>query len=106
MLDGATSVYVYTREVGLEGAANSCDLQSRMFTTRMAEDPATGSATGALTALLADLRGEEVQLRVRQGEDMVRPCLLSTRTVRDDVGIWVRIGGRCAAMFEGTFNLS
>ena len=42
----------------------------------MAEDPATGSATAALTALLAELRGEDVRLRVLQGEDMGRPSTL------------------------------
>ena len=104
-LDGAKSVYVYTRDVGDGAARAGCDLQSRMFTGRMVEDPATGSATAALTALLAALRGEDVRLRVRQGEDMGRPCTLLTRSLIGEAGITAQVGGRCAAMFEGTFNL-
>jgi trans-2,3-dihydro-3-hydroxyanthranilate isomerase len=76
-----------------------------MFTRRMAEDPATGSATAALTALLAELRGEDVRLRVLQGEDMGRPSTLLTRAVRDGATVWAYVGGRCAAMFKGTFDL-
>jgi trans-2,3-dihydro-3-hydroxyanthranilate isomerase len=105
-LDGATSIYVYTRESELDGKAEAFDLQSRMFTRRMAEDPATGSATAALTALLAELRGMDVRLRVLQGEDMGRPSTLLTRAVRDGQTTRAHVGGRCAAMFEGAFNLS
>jgi trans-2,3-dihydro-3-hydroxyanthranilate isomerase len=103
-LDGAKSVYLYTRDSGSEAAI--CDLHSRMFTSRMVEDPATGSATAALTALLADLRGENVRLDVRQGEDMGRPCTLLTRTVGSGSSTKTYVGGRCALMFEGSFNLS
>jgi trans-2,3-dihydro-3-hydroxyanthranilate isomerase len=42
-LDGATSIYIYTRESKLDGKAEPFDLQSRMFTRRMAEDPATAA---------------------------------------------------------------
>jgi hypothetical protein len=34
-LDGATSIYVYTRDSALAGKAEAFDLQSRMFTRRM-----------------------------------------------------------------------
>jgi trans-2,3-dihydro-3-hydroxyanthranilate isomerase len=105
-LDGATSIYVYTRDSALDGKAEPFDLQSRMFTRRMAEDPATGSATAALTALLAELRGVDVRLRVLQGEDMGRPSTLLTRAVHDGQTTRAYVGGRCAAMFEGAFNLS
>jgi DNA-binding MarR family transcriptional regulator len=50
-LDGAVSVYAYYVETDPEA---QCDLQARMFTPRMTEDPATGSATAAVTALLAN----------------------------------------------------
>jgi trans-2,3-dihydro-3-hydroxyanthranilate isomerase len=105
-LDGATSIYVYTRESKLDGKVEAFDLQSRMFTRRMAEDPATGSATAALTALLAELRGVDVRLRVLQGEDMGRPSTLLTRAVHDGQTTRAYVSGRCAAMFEGAFNLS
>ena len=104
-LDGARSVYAYTRDAGEDGAQHGCDLHSRMFTWRMVEDPATGSATAAVTALLAELRGVEVRLRVRQGEDMGRPSTLLTRSVAEDGAIRARVGGRCAAMFSGVFDL-
>jgi predicted PhzF superfamily epimerase YddE/YHI9 len=48
----------------------------------LTEDPATGSATVAAAALLADLSGErdgELKLRIGQGVDMGRPSLLLTR---------------------------
>ncbi|MCW6512904.1 PhzF family phenazine biosynthesis protein [Lichenifustis flavocetrariae] len=67
---------------------------------------ATGSATAALTALLAELRGMDVRLRVLQGEDMGRPSTLLTRAVRDGQTTRAYVGGRCATMFEGTFELS
>lgn len=75
-LDGAVSIYTYTRDVFEDGAAD-CDLQARMFTPRMTEDPATGSATAATVALLATLHDVQLlSLRVRQGVDMGRPSLL------------------------------
>ena len=104
-LDGARSVYAYTRDSGVEGPEYGCDLHSRMFTWRMVEDPATGSATAALTALLAEVQGTEVRLCVRQGEDMGRPSMLLTRSVSEDGAIRARVGGRCAAMFRGVFDL-
>lgn len=104
-LGGARSVYAYTRDAGKDGPEHGCDLQSRMFTWRMVEDPATGSATAAVTALLAELHGAEVRFCVRQGEDMGRPSTLLTCSVAEDGAIRARAGGRCAAMFSGVFNL-
>jgi predicted PhzF superfamily epimerase YddE/YHI9 len=49
-LDGAVSLYAYTLDTN---ADEPHDVQARMFTPRMTEDPATGSATAAATALLA-----------------------------------------------------
>ena len=105
-LDGARSVYAYARASDAGEAVADVDLHSRMFTGRMVEDPATGSATAALAALLADARGATVQLRVRQGEDMGRPSTLVTRTIRDGAHVRAHVGGRCAAMFAGTFDLA
>ena len=47
-LDGAVSLYAYTLDTN---ADEPHDVQARMFTPRMTEDPATGSATAATTAL-------------------------------------------------------
>lgn len=103
-LAGARSVYAYTRDVGPEAATR--DIEARMFTSRMVEDPATGSATAAMTALLAELGGaSEIRLRVSQGVDMGRPSLLSARARRRDGRTTAFVGGRCVAVFEGGFVL-
>jgi trans-2,3-dihydro-3-hydroxyanthranilate isomerase len=89
------------------------DLQARMFfpgSGGLAEDPATGSATVAAAALLADLSSErdgELKLRIGQGVDMGRPSLLLTR-VRKENGVVVsaHVGGGCVQMMEGTFRLA
>ncbi len=104
-LDGARSVYAYTRDAGQDAAHDRADLHSRMFTWRMVEDPATGSATAAVAALLADVHGADMRLRVRQGEDMGRPSTLLTRSVSRGGSIMARVGGRCAPMFSGVFDL-
>jgi trans-2,3-dihydro-3-hydroxyanthranilate isomerase len=76
----------------------------------LTEDPATGSATVAAAALLADLSSErdgEFKLRIGQGVDMGRPSLLLTR-VRKQNGVVVsaHVGGGCVQMMEGTFRLA
>jgi trans-2,3-dihydro-3-hydroxyanthranilate isomerase len=109
--DGAFAVYFYTRDV--PEADMPCDLQARMFfpgSSSLIEDPATGSATVAAAALLADLSGEpdgEFSLCFGQGVDMGRPSLLLTR-VRKANGAVVsaHIGGSCVQMMEGTFRLA
>jgi trans-2,3-dihydro-3-hydroxyanthranilate isomerase len=104
-LDGARAVYAYVRDTGKEEANHGYDLHARMFTWRLVEDPATGSATAAVTALLAELQGTEVRLLVRQGEDMGRPSTLLTRSVFENEAVRAYVGGRCAAMFSGVFDL-
>lgn len=109
--DGCDAVYLYTRDV--PAAEQPCDLQARMFhpgSSGLSEDPATGSATAAAAALLADLAGErdaELALRIGQGVDLGRPSLLLTR-VRKENGVVVasHVGGRCVPMMEGTFRLA
>lgn len=108
--DGADAVYFYTTDVPTN--EQPLDLQARMFlpgTGGLTEDPATGSATVALAALLANLdsqRDGELRLRVGQGVDMGRPSLLVTR-VRKEAGniASAHIGGGCVKMMEGTFWL-
>src|SRR4051812_21339748 len=109
--DGAVSIYLYTTDV--PGEEKPCDLQARMFlrgSSGLVEDPATGSATVAAAALLADLAPEregELKLRVGQGFDMGRPSLLLTR-IRKEKGAVVsaHVGGGCVEMMEGTFRLA
>jgi trans-2,3-dihydro-3-hydroxyanthranilate isomerase len=108
--DGSDAVYFYTRDVP---AAEACDLQARMFhpgSSGLSEDPATGSATVAAAALLADLASErdaELKLRIGQGVDMNRPSLLLTRVVKQHgVVASAHVGGACVQMMEGTFRLA
>jgi trans-2,3-dihydro-3-hydroxyanthranilate isomerase len=109
--DGSDAVYLYTRDV--PPSEKPCDLQARMFhpgSSGLSEDPATGSATIAAAALLADLAGErdvELKLRIGQGFDMGRPSLLLTR-VRKEKGVVTsaHVGGACVQMMEGTFRLA
>lgn len=103
-LDGAAAVYAYTRETG--AGEEGTDLQARMFTSRMSEDPATGSATAAVAALLAELRGAgELRLRIGQGADMGRPSLLQARSTTRNSMTVAHVGGLCVAMMEGSFAL-
>jgi trans-2,3-dihydro-3-hydroxyanthranilate isomerase len=108
--EGSDAIYFYTRDVP---AAEACDLQARMFhpgSSGLSEDPATGSATVAAAALLADLSSErdgELRLRIGQGVDMGRPSLLLTRVVKQAGTIASsHVGGRCVQMMEGTFRLA
>jgi trans-2,3-dihydro-3-hydroxyanthranilate isomerase len=108
--DGSDAIYFYTRDV--PDSEKPCDLQARMFhpgASGLSEDPATGSATAAAAALLADLDGTrdgELKLRIGQGVDMGRPSLLLTR-VRKVAGAAasVHVGGACVQIMEGTFRL-
>ncbi len=106
-LDGAFSVYAYARDVGTGASEAGTDLQARMFTRRMTEDPATGSATATVTALLTEVQGKaELHLRVGQGVDMGRPSLLLARASRRDGGVTAFVGGRCVTVMEGGFLLA
>ncbi|MBN6207487.1 PhzF family phenazine biosynthesis protein [Ralstonia pickettii] len=105
-LDGAVSIYAYTWDVSESDAKAGCDLQARMFTGRMTEDPATGSATAAMVALLASVRAvPKLALTVRQGVDMGRPSTLFASYEQTDTAAMVRVGGNCVSVMEGTFWL-
>jgi trans-2,3-dihydro-3-hydroxyanthranilate isomerase len=109
-VDGSDAVYFYTRDV--PAGEKPCDLQARMFhpgSSGLSEDPATGSATAAAAALLADLdpaREGESKLRIGQGFDMGRPSLLLTRARKANGTVAsAHVGGSCVPMMEGTFWL-
>jgi trans-2,3-dihydro-3-hydroxyanthranilate isomerase len=108
--DGSDAIYFYTRDV--PDTEKPCDLEARMFhpgSSGLSEDPATGSATAAVAALLADLDGisdGELKLRIGQGVDMGRPSLLLTRVRKVGGAVAsVHVGGACVKMMEGTFRL-
>ncbi|MBO1016905.1 PhzF family phenazine biosynthesis protein [Achromobacter sp. SD115] len=102
-LDGAKSIYAYTTDTGVDPAAARADIQARMFTGRMTEDPATGSATAAMTALRAALRGDGVlRLRVEQGVDMGRASVLLAHAEPRADGVWAGVAGEAVVVMEGT----
>lgn len=108
--DGSDAVYFYTRDVPSD--EKPCELQARMFhpgSSGLSEDPATGSATAAAAALLADLsdiRDGELKLNIGQGVDMGRPSLLLTRVRKQNGKVAsIHVGGACVKMMEGTFRL-
>ncbi|EPL8294606.1 TPA: PhzF family phenazine biosynthesis protein [Enterobacter hormaechei] len=102
-LDGAVSVYTYTLD---RASDESCDLQARMFTPRMTEDPATGSAAAAATALLALRRDQTtLSLKISQGVDMGRTSVLFSEYDASSGRAVVRVGGECVITLEGTFTL-
>ncbi|VVE32113.1 PhzF family phenazine biosynthesis protein [Pandoraea cepalis] len=105
-IDGAVSIYAYTRDVDHARAGHACDLEARMFTPRMTEDPATGSATAATAALIAHVRGvPELALCVAQGVDMGRPSILRARIDLHDGQTRIRVGGKCVSVMRGSFQL-
>ena len=86
-------------------------IQSRMFAPLdgVPEDPATGSAAGALGAFLADLRPEsdlDLQIMIQQGIEMGRPSTISL-SIRKKANIVerVEIGGLCVEVMRGTIEL-
>lgn len=102
-LDGAVSIYAYTAEIDPDA---QCDLQARMFTPRMTEDPATGSAASAVTALLATLYDKmKLSLHISQGVDMGRASSLYTCFDAMSGDIVTKVGGKSVITMEGTFNL-
>ena len=108
---GRDVIYFYTRDV--PASEQPLDLQARMFhpgASGLSEDPATGSATGAAAALLADLdpaRDGELRLRIGQGVDMGRPSLLLTRVKKQAGAVTsVHVGGSCVKMMEGMLNVA
>ncbi len=71
----------------------------------IAEDPATGSATGCLAAYLVKNRyygAKKVEVRVEQGYEIRRPSLLLLRAEESEKGaISVHVGGRVIMVGRG-----
>jgi trans-2,3-dihydro-3-hydroxyanthranilate isomerase len=98
---------------GAEGIVAWCELgdgevAQRFFAPLMGipEDPATGSAAGALGTLRVFHGAEPGPLTVRQGDEIGRPS-----EIRVDVGgsagapAEVRVGGRAVLLFEGEVEI-
>lgn len=102
------SLHLYARMAGQPGGA---DLRARMFAplSGILEDPATGSANGALVALLASIAPDPdavLKYDILQGVEMGRPSLLTATAEKQGGSIArVRVGGSCVAVMEGTFTV-
>lgn len=79
---------------------------ARMFAPALgiAEDPATGSACGALAATLC-AQGAEVGVSVVQGAAMGRRSDIQASARRTPEGLFVRIGGGCVAVADGEIEV-
>lgn len=96
-LEGRFSLFLYARD----GAG---DIRARMFAPISGtwEDPATGSASATVAALLLSLGGEnDARFTLTQGVEMGRPSLLHLTARRGEDGIRATVGGGCVPMFRG-----
>ena len=104
--DDQFALFLYTRR-----PENPWALRARMFAPldNVIEDPATGSASGALGALLTSLlpeRDASVEITIEQGIEMGRRSVIGV-SVRKSKGQIesVRITGQCAAVMNGLIHL-
>ena len=104
---GANGIMVFTT-VTVESFAS---VHARMFAPKIGilEDPATGSAGGALGAYLVHNGVVEVgpttEILIEQGYEIDRPSpILVQVKSEDDVIQGVTVGGQCVLVVEGTLN--
>ena len=103
---GRFSLHLYVRRDG-----DATRLRTRMFGPLggVLEDPATGSANAALSALLTSLApGEDVALHfeIEQGVEMGRPSLLIGGARKTAEGaVLATIAGNCVPVMRGTLEV-
>jgi trans-2,3-dihydro-3-hydroxyanthranilate isomerase len=87
------ALFAYVRE--------GSQIDARMFAPldNMPEDPATGSASAALAALLHDFLGAPQELSITQGEDMGRKSIISAATAGTPAA--VTISGTAVKTMDG-----
>jgi len=99
-LEGRLSLFLYARD----GAR----IRARMFAPLAGtwEDPATGSASATLGALLLSLDGgEAARFELTQGVEMGRPSLLHVTARRAEDGFRATVGGGCVPVLRGEAQL-
>lgn len=89
---------------------DTVDIRARMFAPirNVAEDPATGSACGALMGLLGSLAPGNGTLtkRIAQGVEMGRPSLIQGAVDHDNgTSLAVRIGGESVSVMRGEIEI-
>lgn len=89
------AIFAYVRE--------GDNIRSRMFAPldNIPEDPATGSASATLAALLTELLDEPQSLRFLQGVEMGRPSTIKAVTTLSPISI--TISGQAMKVMEGVF---
>ncbi len=83
-------------------------IRARMFAPLSGtfEDPATGSASATLGALLLSLGSpDQAAFQIIQGIEMGRPSRLNVTARRALDGVRASVGGGCAPMFRGEVSL-
>jgi trans-2,3-dihydro-3-hydroxyanthranilate isomerase len=104
--DSEPAVHLYTWD-----PADPARIHARMFAPLLgiAEDPATGSASAGLAALLLHLAppGEgALTIHIEQGVEMGRPSQLVAAAARGDDGrIRATVAGNCVLVSRGTVEL-
>mgnify|MGYP001432395855 CR=1 FL=1 len=96
LTEGRLSLFVYARD--------GSDVRARMFAPVAGtwEDPATGSASATLAALLLRCSTtNENAFTIRQGEEMGRPSVLRVSAARRGGEIVASVAGRCVRMMRG-----
>ena len=99
-------IFVYTRD-----PQATHHYRTRMFAPGdgIEEDPATGSASAALTGLLTDEGGPEQPdgslIVFHQGVEMGRPSRIVTSATRSTNGVRVHVAGQAVVVTEGEFRL-
>jgi trans-2,3-dihydro-3-hydroxyanthranilate isomerase len=91
------AVFAYIRDGGA--------ITSRMFAPldNITEDPATGSASATLAALLTEILDAPQRLKFAQGDDMGRPSRITATTTQNPAT--VTISGTAVKTMSGTFIL-
>lgn len=96
-LEGRFSLFLYVRD-------SDTNIRARMFAPLGGtwEDPATGSASATLAALLLSLDGgDAAAFSLSQGVEMKRPSQLDLTAWRSEDGIRASVGGDCVAVLRG-----
>jgi trans-2,3-dihydro-3-hydroxyanthranilate isomerase len=104
--DDQFALFLYVRQ-----PENPWHLRARMFAPldNVIEDPATGSASGALGAVLTSLLPETdavVEITIEQGVEMGRKSVIGVTARKSNGQVQsVRIAGQCAAVMSGSILL-
>jgi trans-2,3-dihydro-3-hydroxyanthranilate isomerase len=104
---GANGITAFTT-VTVEPFSN---VHSRMFAPAIGipEDPATGSASGALGAYLVQNgiveRGPKIEIVIEQGYEVERPSRILVQIAANGEAIQtVKVGGQCVMVVEGSLS--